>query len=73
MPTASLDLADYVLIAEAVLGVGAEEIARSPGILYPDVVDKAAVPCVRLAGSKRVSRESRTMLGGTLSRERGQM
>ena len=61
------DLADYLLIAEAVLGVPAEEIARWPGIglvdsalhapaaafesveLYPNVIDKAAVLCVRLA------------------------
>jgi death on curing protein len=75
-----LDLADYLLIAEAVLGVPAEEIARWPGIgladsalhapaagfegveLYPDVIDKAAVLCVRLArnhplpdGNKRVA------------------
>jgi death on curing protein len=75
-----LDLAEYLLIAEAVLGVAAEEIARWPGIglaesalhapaagfagveLYPDVVDKAAVLCVRLArnhplpdGNKRVA------------------
>lgn len=75
-----LDLADYLLIAEAVLGVPAEEIARWPGIglaesalhapaagfegveFYPDVVDKAAVLCVRLArnhplpdGNKRVA------------------
>jgi len=75
-----LDLADYLLIAEAVLDVAAEEIARWPGIglaesalhapaagfagvaLYPDVVDKAAVLCVRLArnhplpdGNKRVA------------------
>ena len=75
-----LDLADYLLIAEAVLGVAAEEIARWPGIglaesalhapaavfegveFYPDVVDKAAVLCVRLArnhplpdGNKRVA------------------
>jgi death on curing protein len=75
-----LDLADYLLIAEAVLGVSAEEIARWPGVglaesalhapaagfagveLYPDVVDKAAVLCVRLArnhplpdGNKRVA------------------
>ena len=75
-----LDLADYLLIAEAVLGVDAEEIARWPGIglaesalhapaagfadveLYPDVVDKAGVLCVRLArnhplpdGNKRVA------------------
>ena len=75
-----LDLADYLLIAEAVLGVAAEEIARWPGIglaesalhapaagfaeveLYPDLVDKAAVLCVRLArnhplpdGNKRVA------------------
>ena len=75
-----LDLAEYLLIAEAVLGVAAEEVARWPGIglaesalhapavgfagveLYPDVVDKAAVPCVRLArnhplpdGNKRVA------------------
>ena len=78
--TEYLDLADYLLIAEAVLGVAAEEIARWPGIglaesalhapaagfagveLYPDVVDKAAVLCVRLArnhplpdGNKRVA------------------
>jgi death on curing protein len=75
-----LDLADYLLIAEAVLGVPAESIARWPGIglaesalhapaagfegieLYPDVVDKAAVLCSRLArnhplpdGNKRVA------------------
>ena len=75
-----LDLADYLLIAEAVLGVPAEEIARWPGIglaesalhapaagfegveFYPDVLDKAAVLCVRLArnhplpdGNKRVA------------------
>ena len=75
-----LDLADYLLIAEVVLGVPAEEIACWPGIglaesalhapaagfegveLYPDVVDKAAVLCVRLArnhplpdGNKRVA------------------
>jgi death-on-curing protein len=75
-----LDLADYLLIAEAVLGVAAEEIARWPGIglaasalhapaavfegveFYPDVIDKAAVLCVRLArnhplpdGNKRVA------------------
>lgn len=75
-----LDLADYLLIVEAVLGVPAEEIARWPGIglaesalhapaavfenveLYPDVIDKAAVLCVRLArnhplpdGKKRVA------------------
>ncbi len=75
-----LDLADYLLIAEAVLGVPAETIARWPGIgladsalhapaaafegveLYPDVIDKAAVLCVRLArnhplpdGNKRVA------------------
>ena len=75
-----LDLADYLLIAEAVLGVPAEEIALWPGIgladsalhapaaayeaieLYPDVIDKAAVLCVRLArnhplpdGNKRVA------------------
>jgi death on curing protein len=30
--TEYLDLADYLLIAEAVLGVPAEEIARWPGI-----------------------------------------
>ena len=78
--TEYLDLADYLLIAEAVLGVPAEEIACWPGIgladsalhapaagfggveLYPDVIDKAAVLCVRLArnhplpdGNKRVS------------------
>jgi death on curing protein len=75
-----LDLVDYLLIAEAVLGVPAEEIALWPGIgladsalhapaagfggveLYPDVIDKAAVLCVRLArnhplpdGNKRVA------------------
>jgi len=75
-----LDLADYLLIAEAVLGVPAEEIALWPGIgladsalhapaaayeaveLYPDVIDKAAVLCARLArnhplpdGNKRVA------------------
>lgn len=78
--TEYLDLADYLLIAEAVLGVPAEEIARWPGIaladsalhapaagfggveLYPDVIDKAAVLCARLArnhplpdGNKRVA------------------
>lgn len=77
---AYLDLADYLLIAEAVLGVPAETIARWPGIslaesalqapamgfggveFYPDVIDKAAVLCVRLArnhplpdGNKRVA------------------
>jgi death-on-curing protein len=75
-----LDLADYLLIAEAVLGVPAETIARWPGIglaesalhapamgfggveFYPDVIDKAAVLCARLArnhplpdGNKRVA------------------
>lgn len=75
-----LDLADFLLIAEAVLGVPAERIARWPGIglaesalrapamgfgaveFYPDVIDKAAVLCVRLArnhplpdGNKRVA------------------
>jgi death-on-curing protein len=75
-----LDLADYLLIAEAVLGVPAESIAHWPGIglaesalhapaagfegveLYPDLIDKAAVLCVRLArnhplpdGNKRVA------------------
>ena len=75
-----LDLADYLLIAEAVLGISAEEIARWPGIglaesalnapgmgfggveFYPDVIDEAAVLCVRLArnhplpdGNKRVA------------------
>jgi death on curing protein len=78
--TEYLDLADYLLIAEAVIGVPAEEIARWPGIglaesalhapsagfegveLYPDVIDKAAVLCSRLArdhplpdGNKRVA------------------
>ena len=78
--TEYLDLADYLLIAEAVLGVPAEEIAYWPGIglaysalhapvasfggveLYPDVIDKAAVLCVRLVrnhplpdGNKRVA------------------
>jgi death-on-curing protein len=60
-----LDLADYLLIAEAVLGIPAETIARWPGVglaesalhapamgfggveFYPDVIDKAAVLCVR--------------------------
>ncbi len=75
-----LDLADYLLIAEAVLGVPAEKIGCWPGIglaesalhapaacfagveFYPDVMDKAAVLCVRLArnhplpdGNKRVA------------------
>lgn len=75
-----LDLADYLLIAEAVLSVPAETIAQWPGIglaesalhapamafdgveFYPDVIDKAAVLCVRLArnhplpdGNKRVA------------------
>ena len=75
-----LDLADYLLIAEEVLGVPAETIAGWPGIglaesalgapamgfgeveFYPDVIDKAAVLCVRLArnhplpdGNKRVA------------------
>jgi death-on-curing protein len=75
-----LDLADYLLIAEAVLGIPAEEIARWPGIglaesalhvpaaefagveFYADVLDKAALLCVRLArnhplpdGNKRVA------------------
>ena len=78
--TEYLDLADYLLIAEAVLGMPADEIARWPGIgladsalhapaagfggveLYPDVLDKAAVLCTRLArnhslpdGNKRVA------------------
>ena len=78
--TEYLDLADYLLIAEAVLGVPAEKIACWPGVgladsalhapaagfggveLYPDVIDKAAVLCVRLArnhplpdGNKRVA------------------
>ncbi len=78
--TEYLDLADYLLIAEAVLGVPAEAIARWPGIgladsalyapaagfggveLYPDLLDKAAVLCARLArnhplpdGNKRVA------------------
>jgi death-on-curing protein len=62
-----LDLADYLLIAEAVLGLRAETIARWPGTslaesalhapamafdgvdFYPDLIDKAAVLCVRLA------------------------
>jgi len=75
-----LDLADYLLIAEAVLGIPAEQIARWPGIglaesalnapgmsfggveFYPELIDKAAVLCVRLAknhplpdGNKRVA------------------
>ena len=62
-----LDLADYLLIAESVLGVPAEAVAAWPGIglaesalhapamgfggveFYPDLLDKAAVLCVRLA------------------------
>ena len=65
--TEYLDLADYLLIAETVLGVPAERIAGWPGMgraesalnapaagfggveFYPDVIDKAAVLCVRLA------------------------
>ena len=75
-----LDLADYLLLAESVLGVPAEAIAEWPGIglaesalhapamgfggveFYPDLLDKAAVLCVRLArnhplpdGNKRVA------------------
>ena len=75
-----LDLADYLLIAESVLGVPAEAIAEWPGIglaesalhapemgfggveFYSDLLDKAAVLCVRLArnhplpdGNKRVA------------------
>jgi death-on-curing protein len=75
-----LDLADYLLIAEEVLGVPAEAIAGWPGVglaesalsapsmgfggveFYPDLFDKAAVLCVRLArnhplpdGNKRVA------------------
>ena len=78
--TEHLDLADYLLIAEAVLGAPAETIARWPGVglaesalqapamgfggveFYPDVIDKAAVLCARLArnhplpdGNKRVA------------------
>ena len=77
--TEYLDLADYLLIAEAVLGVPAEEIAlaryrarrlrlHAPAAgfggveFYPDVFDKAAVLCARLArnhplpdGNKRVA------------------
>ena len=78
--TEYLDLADYLLIAEVVLGVPAEAIARWPGVglaesaleapamgfggveFYPDVIDKAAVLCVRLArnhplpdGNKRIA------------------
>ena len=78
--TAYLDLADYLLIAEEVLGVPAETIAGWPGgglaesalnapgmgfggvEFYPDLIDKAAVLCVRLArnhplpdGNKRVA------------------
>jgi hypothetical protein len=65
--TEYLDLADYLLIAETVLGVPAERIAGWPGSgraesalnaaaagfggveFYPDLIDKAAVLCVRLA------------------------
>jgi death-on-curing protein len=75
-----LDLGDYLLIAEEVLGVPAEAIAGWPGVglaesalnapamgfggveFYPDLLDKAAVLCVRLArnhplpdGNKRVA------------------
>lgn len=75
-----LDLADYLLIAEEVLGVPAETIAGWPSVglaesalnapamgfagveFYPDLFDKAAVLCVRLArnhplpdGNKRVA------------------
>jgi death-on-curing protein len=64
---AYLDLADYLLLAEAVLGAPAEDLARLPRIglaesalhalaagfggveSYPDLIDKAAVLCVRLA------------------------
>jgi death-on-curing protein len=78
--TEYLDLADYLLIAEEVVGVPAERIAAWPGIalaesalsapalgfggveFYPDLFDKAAVLCVRLArnhplpdGNKRVA------------------
>jgi death on curing protein len=78
--TEYLDLADYLLIAETVLGVPAERIAGWPGSgraesalsaaaagfggveFYPDLIDKAAVLCVRLArnhplpdGNKRVA------------------
>ena len=78
--TEYLDLADYLLIAEAVLGVPAEAVAQWPGMgladsalhapaagfggveLYPEVFDKAAVLCARLArnhplpdGNKRVA------------------
>ena len=75
-----LDLADYLLLAEGVLGVPAEAVAEWPGIglaesalhapemgfggveFYPELLDKAAVLCVRLArnhplpdGNKRVA------------------
>lgn len=75
-----LDVADFLLIAEAVLGVPAERIAGWPGVglaesalsapaasfagtpFYPDLLDQAAVLCVRLArnhplpdGNKRVA------------------
>jgi death-on-curing protein len=78
--TEYLDLADYLLIAEAVLGVPAERIASWPRIalaesalhapaasfgdveFYPELFDKAAVLCARLArnhplpdGNKRVA------------------
>jgi death on curing protein len=63
--TEYLDLADYLLIAETVLGIPAERVAGWPGVgsaesalnapaagyggveFYPDVIDKAAVLCVR--------------------------
>jgi hypothetical protein len=50
-----LDLADYLLIAEAVLGVAAEEIARWPGIgladsaLHAPLAAAVATGCARLA------------------------
>jgi death-on-curing protein len=78
--TEYLDLGDYLLIAEEVLGVRAETIPGWPGVglaesalnapamgfggveFYPDLFDKAAVLCVRLArnhplpdGNKRVA------------------
>ena len=60
--TEYLDLADYLLIAEAVLGVPAEEIARWPEIALADSALHAPVLCAHLArnhplpdGNKRVA------------------
>jgi hypothetical protein len=50
-----LDLADYLLIAEAVLGVSADEIARWPGIGLADSALHA--PAASFAGVEMSSRE----------------